>query len=270
MSSGIPGQGKSYPYWPATYGDNGGGLPIGAVSMFAGTVAPQNYLFCLGQNLLISQYNAVYRVIGNAFSSGQVTPQGLFCSDYLSDGTNITFNLHPNQVNFSIQVGDTLRVSDFTVVSTPSLNGNTFEVIDAPPIGTVGGAIVVNVGTVPGTLGAEGTNGNITRINFSLPNITDRFVLGSNQIGTTGGTNSIQILAENLPQHRHGVFRGVATNVQQTEPTVNVQGADPNVNNDDLTIIDATYDNTGTVLVENTRIDVTNPFITLQYIIKYA
>ncbi len=40
---------------------------FGEVKMFAGTFAPQNWLFCWGQTLQIRQYSALYSVLGTQF-----------------------------------------------------------------------------------------------------------------------------------------------------------------------------------------------------------
>jgi len=40
---------------------------IGEIRMFTGTFAPQDWLYCWGQTLPITQYQALYAVIGNQF-----------------------------------------------------------------------------------------------------------------------------------------------------------------------------------------------------------
>ena len=47
--------------------------PVGAVTHFAGTVAPDNWLFCHGQALLRSEYPELYAVIGIAFGTNGTT-----------------------------------------------------------------------------------------------------------------------------------------------------------------------------------------------------
>jgi microcystin-dependent protein len=41
--------------------------PPGAVSTFAGTLAPDGWLMCNGQEVLISSYNKLYETIGNTY-----------------------------------------------------------------------------------------------------------------------------------------------------------------------------------------------------------
>jgi microcystin-dependent protein len=45
---------------------------LGIIKLFAGNFAPQGYMFCHGQDLLIRRYNALYAVIGNAYGGDGV------------------------------------------------------------------------------------------------------------------------------------------------------------------------------------------------------
>lgn len=40
---------------------------IGTIKMFAGNFAPQGWMFCQGQTISISQYTALYSIIGNTY-----------------------------------------------------------------------------------------------------------------------------------------------------------------------------------------------------------
>jgi microcystin-dependent protein len=40
---------------------------IGVIKLFAGTFAPQGYMFCQGQTLPINQYQALYAILGNTY-----------------------------------------------------------------------------------------------------------------------------------------------------------------------------------------------------------
>jgi microcystin-dependent protein len=47
---------------------------LGEIKMFGGTFAPQGYMFCNGQLLPISQYDAVFALVGTTYGGdGQVT-----------------------------------------------------------------------------------------------------------------------------------------------------------------------------------------------------
>lgn len=48
---------------------------IGVIKLFAGNFAPNNFMFCNGQELQISQYQALYSIIGNYFGG---TPPNTF------------------------------------------------------------------------------------------------------------------------------------------------------------------------------------------------
>ena len=40
---------------------------LGVIKLFAGTYYPQNYMYCNGQTLQISQYNALYAILGTQY-----------------------------------------------------------------------------------------------------------------------------------------------------------------------------------------------------------
>jgi len=40
---------------------------LGVIKLFAGTYCPQNYMYCNGQSLQISQYNALYAILGTQY-----------------------------------------------------------------------------------------------------------------------------------------------------------------------------------------------------------
>jgi microcystin-dependent protein len=46
---------------------------LGEIKMFAGTFAPQGWLFCQGQTLAIAQFNALYALIGVQFGGDGVS-----------------------------------------------------------------------------------------------------------------------------------------------------------------------------------------------------
>ncbi len=73
--------------------------PIGAVSIFAGTVAPEGWLLCDGSAISRSTYSDLFNVIGTTYGTG--------------DG-DTTFNL-PN-LKGKIPVGYDISDSDFNVV----------------------------------------------------------------------------------------------------------------------------------------------------------
>jgi len=50
---------------------------IGEIRMFAGSYAPRNYVFCNGDTPAITQYNALFSIIGTAFGGNGTTNFGL-------------------------------------------------------------------------------------------------------------------------------------------------------------------------------------------------
>jgi microcystin-dependent protein len=47
---------------------------LGVIKLFAGTYCPENYMYCDGQTLQISQYNALYAILGTQYGGdGRVT-----------------------------------------------------------------------------------------------------------------------------------------------------------------------------------------------------
>ena len=58
---------------------------IGEIRIFAGTFAPEGWFYCQGQSLIITQYQALYAVIGNT---------------YTPSPSSTTFNL-PNLMGFA-------------------------------------------------------------------------------------------------------------------------------------------------------------------------
>lgn len=270
---------KSYPYWLGTYssGDSSSSVPIGSVQLWLTATAPTNWFLLQGQKLNINTYNSLYNIIGNTYSSGGGVPGGLFCSTYSVSAGTITFNLFATQVNFSLAVGDTFIATGFTASVGASVNGSSFVVLTAPAINATGGAFTA---TTTLTSGDNGISGNITRTNFSLPDVGGRTIRGvgtstwtgnNGASGTTAvtlgqkaGYDGYKLLADNLPQHRHGVL--VPGNGMSP---LNANGGTPNVDNGTLTIAGTTKTDAG-VLVTNSQFGMTNAYIGLNYIIKYA
>ena len=50
---------------------------LGEIKMFAGTFAPVNWVFCWGQTLQISQYAALFALIGTQFGGDGTTTFGV-------------------------------------------------------------------------------------------------------------------------------------------------------------------------------------------------
>jgi microcystin-dependent protein len=274
---------KSYPYWLGTYssGDSSSSVPIGSVEMWLTATPPTNWFLLQGQKLNINTYNSLYSVIGNTYSSGGGVPGGLFCSTYSASAGTITFNLFGSQVNFSLSVGDTFIATGFTASVGASVNGTSFTVLSAPAINATGGSFTA---TTTLTSGDNGISGNITRTNFSLPDTRARVLRGAGTgyaLGATGGADTKTLVADNLPQHTHGLLAGSAGVLAYatsgyggaiTGSTGNYLGR-PGLDTIATTITDVggTYlNNTAKTAVANSAVNIVNPYIVINYIIKYA
>lgn len=55
---------------PSDLATVGQGVPIGAVTDFAGTVAPENWILCYGQAISRTTYSSLFAVTGTAYGSG--------------------------------------------------------------------------------------------------------------------------------------------------------------------------------------------------------
>ena len=85
---------------------------IGEIRMFAGNFAPLNYLFCQGQALTISQYDALYSLLGTTYGG---------------DGVN-TFNLPNLQSRVAINQGTDSQGNTYAIGN----NGGVEQVILTP------------------------------------------------------------------------------------------------------------------------------------------
>lgn len=107
---------------------------IGEVRMFTGNFAPQNWLFCDGQQLQISQYQVLYSIISNTFGGNGSTIFNL--PDFRSrvpvhrgQGTGLSNHTIGQQLGFE------------TVTLTPAqLPAHTHNINAASAIGNVGAA----------------------------------------------------------------------------------------------------------------------------------
>lgn len=136
-------------------------------------------------------------------------------------------------------------------------DGDTLNIADQP-------ALFAVIGT---TYGGDGTT------TFALPNLENRFPMGTSMtadLGETGGEYEVVLTTNNLPAHNHGVKLEVNTDGTTTnEATDNALGAGYNIFNTSPTeegenlrgIKEETVGN-------NEPVNITNPFIALHYIIK--
>ena len=120
---------------------------IGTVTIFAGNFAPQGWLFCQGQELSISNYTALFSIIGNTFGG---------------DGTQ-TFALPDLRGRVAVSSGQAPGMSNYIpgqeggsesiVFTSNQLGGHTHPVtgvtLPGPPASNLPGTIDMPAGNVP-------------------------------------------------------------------------------------------------------------------------
>lgn len=79
--------------------------PLGIVQMWAGTInsIPQNYLMCSGQELLISEYQSLYNVIGRLHTTS--SPSTSFCLPDLRSRFIVGYNVGETDYNAIAKAG---------------------------------------------------------------------------------------------------------------------------------------------------------------------
>ena len=117
------------------------------------------------------------------------------------------------------------------------------------------------------TFGGDGT------VNFNLPNLENRFALGTSltsDLGEAGGEYEVILTEDNLPAHTHNVRVEVNTEVPNTnEGSDNVFGSGSNIFSTEPS---EAGENLGGVQEDTVGqakpVSVINPYLTLHYIIK--
>ena len=260
----------------AGQGSGGGGgnitnlnMPIGSVIAYTGATAPPKWLICNGTEYPLSAYDDLFDVIG--FSYGP-TPSSstLAVGQYISYATGeIGFATISN--NPFLKVGTIVIPTNFRVDVGPNFNGVPIIVEYAPAIGGTGtwGGRTAIVGQGSGR-GNVGFTANVNRGSFFVPDLRSANPVGVNggtiTLGQAGGNIDYQLTADNLPQHRHGVFvaGGLSSQVNGSQN----RAGDPNVDLGFTTVSGETYPDTGALTpVTNSRFSLYQPYIGMNYII---
>ena len=246
----------------------GGGIPIGAVIPYASGTPPPKWLLCNGAELDVDTYYELYRYIGFTFGiNGGIANQSV--SSYSTPTTStINFSL-TNYDNYFIVVGSIVKLSGFTAITGPNINGLIVTVTAAPAINARGTVSATFSTPLPAT--GDGGGGLLNRQTFKLPDLRLATPIGYQQgtinFGTSGGASTYQLTAQNLPQHRHGVFiPGGKSN--QNNLADNLSG-EPNVDLGFTTVSGETYPDTGPLTpVSNSAFSIRNPYVSMSYIIR--
>lgn len=118
-----------------------------------------------------------------------------------------------------------------------------------------------NLFSVIGTTHGTG-DGSTT---FNVPNLENKFIYGGTSIGTTGGSSTATLSESNIPAHTHTVANTVVVNNQNT--TTGFDGDDPGAL-DEINLA-ATQTTTTSSVGSGSAFSIMNPYMILNYIIKY-
>jgi microcystin-dependent protein len=260
-----------------------GGLPVGSVIPYAGTTTPQKWLLCNGTEYNQATAEDLYGVIGYSYgvnpgSTSIVQGSGGAIYGY-DTSTNTLTIAGTNVVNTFIKVGTYVKLSGATATTGVNING-TIVLITLSNVainGTgVGGIQYQGTFVNPVGSGAGGGSGMVTTFNrFSVPVPDLRLAspigaqAGTINLGTSGGSATTTITANNLPSHQHGMFQPGSRALSAASG--NLCG-DFNVDANLRTIRGETYVEGSTesngALVQNLPISTRNPYVALNYIIK--
>jgi microcystin-dependent protein len=255
-----------------------GGVPVGTIVPFAGTTTPVKWLICNGSQVRNDAYPDLLQALGYNFG----TAPGVVLQSVVSYSTPTTSTINfsqPTIGNSFIKVGTYLRLSDFTAIAGPNVNGLVVLVDAAPAIGATGNYNATFTTPLPAT--GNGGVGTLNRYSVPLPDLRLATPVGSQagtiNYGTSGGSATTTLTITNLPPHSHTLWRG---GVQATISSVNPDNMGfPNVDTGRAgggNIYGATdtptsgsrtqavgQDGTG-----QTAFSIRNPYVAMNYIIK--
>lgn len=244
-----------------------GGLPVGTVVPFAGTTTPQKWLLCNGSQARNDYYPDLLQALGYNFG----TAPGVVLQSVVSYSTPTTSLINfsqPTIGNSFITVGSYLRLSDFTAITGPNVNGLVVLVIDAPAIGATGN-YEASFSTPLPAIGNGGV-GTLNRYSVPLPDLRLASPIGAQtgtiNYGTSGGASTVVLSATQLPQHTHQVY--VPGNTALTSGTGQTVGFPNTTNVSQTTVPSQTRLNDGTTLATNAPVNIRNPYVAMNYIIK--
>ena len=187
----IPG---GYPYWLSTYDtSSSGGVPIGTIAIWPLATPPSGYLICNGQTLSRSAYSQLFNVIGTTYGACDGTPENAISWVVTSGALTITFAAGTNT---NIVAGDTFIWNNG--------QGTTYNALVAT-IATDTTHVVALISAGDGSF----TGGTATKkfpTTFGIPNATGQTIRGSGtswNVGSSGGADSVALVASNVPSHKH-------------------------------------------------------------------
>ena len=257
--------------------DEGAYFLAGMLMLWGGATAPDDWLLCNGTAVSRSTYADLFEVIGTTFGAGDGSAVPIF-SGAVGGGAGLGY-----QVNFVsnpyIVEGNTFIING----TGTTLDGGTYTAI-APTNSTVI-TFIHGKTPAPGLINAPGS-GTVTKLGtlttFTLPATNGRTVRGVGTsswtglnsgtagttavtLGQTAGADGTKQLADNLPQHRHGVFVPGGNTLSAGS---GLRAGTANVDDGTLTIANTTKLDAANTLVTNSNTLTTNAYIGINYIIK--
>ena len=255
-----------------------GGVPIGSVLPFAGATAPPKFLLCNGgEYRRDGEYEDLYNVTGFSYGVNPSVETMLALGAYTLTSANV-LSITLSGINYFLQVGGYAKIEGFVVNDGPNVNGAVFVVTSAPAVGAITGTIVGNF-VPPINVAGSGNAGfpvpplsALDRWSFEVPDLRLAgpigFQAGTIELGTSGGSATTTITANNLPSHQHGLFQPgstALTGAGQQAGTANVDANLRTIRGE--TYVEGTTEGNG-ALVQNLPISVRNPYVAMNYIIK--
>jgi microcystin-dependent protein len=248
-------------------------MPIGSVIPFAGSTIPDKWLLCNGSEYNQATADDLFDVIGYSYGIAPASTQisvGFYAYGSIAPNT-ITF-YQDGETNTFIKAGTYVKPSGMTANAGVDINGTIILITSAPAIGSSGGGTYT--GTFVNPISGTGSGSNdglrtylLNRFSVPVPDLRLASPIGAQtgtiNLGTSGGASTYQLVSNNLPFHRHGVFVPGSTSLASGSGN---RSGDPNVDNNTLTIAGETFNEDGTI-VQNTAFSIRNPYVALNYII---
>jgi microcystin-dependent protein len=245
------------------------GMPIGAVVPFVGATAPANWLLCNGTEYNQANAEDLYDLIGYTFGVNPASTQ-ISVGFYSYVSNSISF-YQDGQTNTFIKAGTYVKPSGMTANTGVDINGTIILITSAPAIGSSGAGSYVGTFVQPISGAGSGSNGGLrtyflNRFSVPVPDLRLAAPIGAGTgiaLGTSGGSATTTITADNLPQHRHGYNLAAGTGYASADGSNGNRAAQvQNYTNAGQTYLDSS--NTATT---NSAISTRNPYVAFNYII---
>ena len=255
---------------------NGNTIPLGTIVLNAleGSTDP-DWLVCDATEYRIDTNNfQLFNKLGWRYSVNTAIETAQL-RNYSFTGSTITFTTSTGAfLNQVVSVGSFVKPYNFITATGVDINGTIIRITSCPAINTTTSTNYVGtfVNGPPGGTGTGNTAGGsgtyALRWSFNVPNLSGRFPIGLNAtypIGTTGGSATTTLTADNLPQHRHG------TPVPGTSSATaggGLRAGTFNVDDGTRTWANQTYLENGSTLATNSAFSNLPPYLSLNYLIK--